>query len=383
MKLSSFLVGIAAFLGLAAVAHAEIVIGQTAGLTGAASSSVQDMTLGARLIIDAVNAEGGVNGEKIRLVTIDDELLPEKTLSNATRLIEKEKAVALFLTRGTPNTEILLPLLAKTGVPLIAPSTGAMSLHQPVIREVFNVRPTYQLEAQKAVELLASMNVKNRVGVVYTGDTFGEDALAGLKKGFSAAGITPAFVVSYDRKTENVDEAVKLASTPIEGEMPSVIIVAPNRIATGMIRKLRSAGNKAYMATLSTNASDGFIKNLGVDANYVIVSQAFPSERAFQFPIVRKVSGLLAKSGKGQGSSPSMLEGAIAAEVLVGALRGCAPKCTSARIIEALESGRPFDVGLLDQQVVFTKKDHSGIRYTDTSIIVGVDENGKGGRFRR
>ena len=90
--------------------------------------------------------------------------------------------LALFLTRGTPHTEAMIPLLNKHGVPLVAPSSGAMVLHQPVQKHIFNVRATYQREAEKAITHLHSMGI-TRIGLVYVDDSFGADGMTGAKKG--------------------------------------------------------------------------------------------------------------------------------------------------------------------------------------------------------
>ena len=95
-------------------------------------------------------------------------------------LIEQRNVVALFLIRGTPQNEAVLPLLDAHGVPLVAPSTGAMVLHTPLKKHVFNVRSSYQDESEKAVRQLASMGV-SRIAVLKTQDSFGEDAAQGAE----------------------------------------------------------------------------------------------------------------------------------------------------------------------------------------------------------
>ena len=78
---------------------------------------------------------------------MDDKFDPKPAAENTRTLIEDKNVSALFLNRGPPHTEAILPLLDKHGVPLVGPSTGAMVLHQPVRKHVFNVRATYQREA--------------------------------------------------------------------------------------------------------------------------------------------------------------------------------------------------------------------------------------------
>ena len=121
-------------------AQAQILIGQTTAVTGPVAASVGETLVGVRLYLDHVNARGGVHGEQIRLITLDDKFEPKLAGENARQLIEEHKVAALFMSRATPHTQAILPHLAKHQIALIAPSTGAMVLHQPVNPLVFNVR---------------------------------------------------------------------------------------------------------------------------------------------------------------------------------------------------------------------------------------------------
>ena len=107
-------------------------------------------------------------------------------------------APAYLAARGTPHTQAILPLLEQYKVPLIAPSTGAMVLHKPVNPWVFNVRATYQREAERAVQHLSLIGIE-RIGVIHVEDSFGADLLEGAKKGFAAVAKNPVFVEKYDR----------------------------------------------------------------------------------------------------------------------------------------------------------------------------------------
>ena len=121
---------------------------------------------------------------------MDDKFEPKLAAENARQLIEEKKVVALFLTRGTPHTEAVIPWLDKYGVPLVGPSSGAMVLHKPVQKHIFNVRATYQREAEKAVTHLNSMGI-TKIAVVYADDSFGSDGLAGAQKGMAVEKLTP------------------------------------------------------------------------------------------------------------------------------------------------------------------------------------------------
>ena len=89
-----------AWAGLSASALAQIIVGQTVGVTGAVAATVKEAGQGARLYIDSVNAQGGIKGEKIEIVTLDDKFDVKLTVANARTLIEEKNAVVLFMDRG-------------------------------------------------------------------------------------------------------------------------------------------------------------------------------------------------------------------------------------------------------------------------------------------
>ena len=294
-------------------AQAQLLIGQTAGFTGQVGAGVTETTDGARLHIDAVNARGGVNGQKIELISLDDQFDPKLAADNARKLIEDDGVLAMFLTRGTPHTQAMIPLLDKHGVALVAPSTGAMVLHQPVVRHIFNVRATYQREAEKAVAHLNTIGI-TRIAVLYADDSFGADGLAGAQKGMDKAGIKPVALEKFDRSKPDFS---KIAPKVAKLEPQTVMMVASGTAVVDAIKALRAAGSGAQVVTLSNNASGGFVKSLGSNARGVIVTQVFPYERSIAFPIVKEAQELARAKGMAD-VSPAMLEGFACASLTWG-----------------------------------------------------------------
>ncbi|HWI81712.1 MAG TPA: ABC transporter substrate-binding protein [Ramlibacter sp.] len=351
-------------------AQGQIVIGQTAGFSGPVAAGVKETTEGAKLYLDSVNARGGVNGQKIELVSLDDKFEPKLAAENARQLIEERNVVALFLNRGTPHTEAIIPLLEKHGVPLVGPSTGAMVLHQPVRKHIFNVRATYQREAEKAVTHLTSMGI-TRIALVHVDDSFGADGLAGAQKGLAAARIAPVVLEKFDRsKPDFAPVAPRIAKANTQ----AVLMIASGQAVVDGVKAIRAAGSAAQVVTLSNNASGGFIKSLGDHGRGVIVTQVFPSERSIAYPMVKEAMELVQARKSGE-LSPAMLEGFAAAKVLVEGLRRAGAKPTREKLQAALEGIRRFDLGGLD--VSFGPDDHTGLDFADLSII------GSDGRFKR
>jgi branched-chain amino acid transport system substrate-binding protein len=344
--------------------NAQLLIGQTAGYTGIVGPGVKETADGAKLYIDAVNARGGVHGQKIELISMDDKFDPKLAAENARILIEEKNVLALFLGRGTPPTEAVIPVIDKAGVPYLAHSTGAMSLHDPIKKHVFNVRAPYQEEAILAVKHLTSSGL-TRIAVVHVDDNFGKDGLAGALKGFAAVKAAPLFVEKYDRVKPDLSAIVPRA---VKEQAQAIIwIGAPAPISDGL-KALRAAGSFAQIVSLSNNAASGFIKQLGENSRGVIVTQVFPGERNLGHAFVGEALALAhAKDAKAT-LSPPMLEGFAAAKVLVEALNRTGPNPTREKLQKTLENFRPYDLG--GKLVVeFTPTDHTGLKYADLSII--------------
>ncbi|MGH6626255.1 MAG: ABC transporter substrate-binding protein [Burkholderiaceae bacterium] len=352
------------------VAQAQLLVGQTAGFTGPVGAGVKETTEGARLYLDAVNDKGGVHGQKIELISLDDKFDPKLAAENARKLIEGQNVVALFLNRGTPHTEAIVPLLDQHGVPLVGPSTGAMVLHQPPKKHVFNVRATYQREAEKAISHLNSTGI-TRIAVVHVDDSFGADGLAGAQKGLTSARLAPVALGKFDRAKPDFSQ---IAPKVAQANAQAVMLIASGAAVVEGVKALRAAGSNAQVVTLSNNASAGFVKSLGDNARGVIVTQVFPYERSIAYPIVKEAQDLA--RGKGLNEvSPAMLEGFASAKVLVEALRRAGPKPGRDKVQAALEGLRKFDIGGLE--VSYSGSDHTGLDFADLSII------GNDGRFKR
>ena len=352
------------------IAHAQILIGQTVGITGSAAATVAESMQGAALYIDHVNARGGVGGQKIEVISLDDKFDPKLTLENTVTLVEQKGVIGLFMTRGTPHTQGIMPLLEQHGVPLVGPSTGAIALHQPVSKYIFNVRAPYQREVEKAITHLNTLGMR-QIGVVHVDDTFGADGLAGAQAGFKAYSIEALFVEKFDRAKPDYSA---IAPRVAQKQPQAVIFIGTGAAVVDGIKALRTAGVTGQIVTLSNNASGGFVKALGSQARGVVVTQVFPSERSLNYPVIKEAMDLARARNQGD-LTPAMVEGFVSAKVLVEGIRRAGPKPDRAKLHAGLESIRKWDLG--GMELSYSATDHSGLDFSDLSII------GSDGRFRR
>ncbi|MDO8305507.1 ABC transporter substrate-binding protein [Herminiimonas sp.] len=364
--------------GVLQVAYAEdgvtdnaILIGQTIGLTGTAAGTVKEMNEGAHAYIAAVNKQGGVNGRKIEIRTLDDQYLPAKALANARVLIEKDKVFALFQSRGTPHTIAILPELAANKVPLIAPSTGAESLHTPVNHWVFNVRAKYQDEVVKAIEHFSTLGFKNIGLLTYEkDDPLGLDGLNGFNKGMAEYKLKPAFIEIFPRLKPNVNE---VALKVVNAKPDALVIVSSGSNTVDVIKAIRAQGGKMQVMTLSNNSSQEFIKDLGPDAAGVILSQVTPPPNLSSSGLGKEFQ--VAAKAVGATISYAAMEGYLSAKVMVEGLRRAGRNLTRDSFMRGLESMQRVDMGGVS--VSYSDKDHTGSNFVELTLI------GRDGRYVR
>ena len=370
MKATWFACGmLAATLGFAApaawaeqgVSKATIRIGQSAGMTGPVAGSVKEQIEGAQVYLRAVNANGGVAGRRIELVTLDDGFDAKRTPDNVRKLLQDEKVFALFMVRGTPQNESILPIIAAEKVPLVAPLTGAITLHRPVNRYVFNVRAKYQDEVARAINHLATSGM-TRIAIVYASDGFGKDVYEGFNIALQARGVQPAASASFARPMGDITQQV---ATVNKADPQAVLVIGSGSEAARVIRDMRKAGSQAQFVTLSNNAADSFIKELGQDARGLIITQVVPGMNSSQMSLASEYRSL----ARQQSVDPTNagMEGFMSAKVLVEGLRRAGPDLTRERLVAALENLRDYDLGGI--LISYSPARHTGSSFVEMSIV--------------
>lgn len=360
---------LAATLGWAAhTARAEpgvtrntIRIGQSAGVTGPVAGSVKEQIAGAQVYLRTVNASGGVAGRRIELVTYDDGFDAKRTPDNVRKLLDEDKVFALFMVRGTPQNESILPIIAAQKVPLIAPLTGAITLHRPVNRYVFNVRAKYQDEVARAINHLATSGM-SRIGIFYANDGFGQDVLEGYSTALQARGVQPAATVNFARPMGDISQGVAAMH---KANPQAVLVIGSGSEAARIIRELRRAGSEAQFVTLSNNAADAFIRELGDDARGLIITQVVPGTNSSQMTLASEYRSLAKQQGVE--TSNAGMEGFMSAKVLVEGLRRAGPDLTRERLVAALEGMRDYDLGGI--LISYSAARHTGSSFVEMSIV--------------
>jgi ABC-type branched-subunit amino acid transport system substrate-binding protein len=344
---------------------ADIVIGQSAPTSGVLGSTGAEMVLGVKICIDAVNAEGGVNGRKLRHVVKDDAYETAQTVANTRDLIEKNHAVALIGYAGTGNIGAVIKegLLNDNKVPLIAPLTGGESLRKPFNPYVFHIRAGYGDEINRMVDQYVNMGV-SRFAIFYQNDALGQAGLEGLQAALERHQLKLAGQASYEKNTENVSAAVQ----QLDQANPQVVVmVAVLRPAAAFVRAFRQLKPAAQIFGLSIiNGADLYALVGASVAAGVGITQVVPSPQRVNVKIVRDYLGALQKYAPAAKPSYTSLEEYIGARVLVEGLRRVKGEVSGEAVRRTLES---IDGSVQGYKVSFSSDNHVGSHYVGVSLI--------------
>lgn len=340
--------GAAALLGapgpsFAQVPGDEIVLGQSAPLSGPAAELGLAFRSGAMAWFNGVNAAGGVGGRKIKLLTLDDGYDPARTVVNTTRLIEAEAAFALFGYIGTPTSKAALPVFGKAGVPFFAPFTGAESLRNPFNPLIWHVRASYYEEAESIVAQLVATGV-SRIAVFHQGDAFGNEGIEGVRRALERRGLPLAATGQVERNSVQVAAAVESINQAQPGGIVMISSYAPVAAFVRAYRAKSQANQSAALRAVSFVGANSLALSLGEQGKGVGVSQVVPFPYdARRTPVASGYVNAMSQSG--EGVTFVGLEGYIAARTITEALRRTGTRPTRDKFLDAMRSFNDFDLG--------------------------------------
>ena len=357
---SRWLAAFAFCLGSAG-ASADIVLGHSGDLSGTSAALTTDYVRGMTAYFDALNKRGGIRGESVKLVSLDDGFNPDRTLENTKALIETHNAVALVGFRGTANMLKIVPLVQSAGIAQIGNTSGAKSLRDPHVPGVFHVRASTADEIETAINHAWTIGIK-KIAVLYQDDAFGKEGLEALNAALQKRGVTPAAVASVPRGTVEVDKAIEVMAA---AKPQAVLMIGQAKPNAAFIKGLRLKGvNPQFMAL---SVSSGLHAELKAPAAGIFVTQVVPypfTQRANS--VVREYQTTIQQTSDKSFSYNSM-EGFLNAKLVSRALQKTPAPLTRAKIIGTMESFTNEDLG--GYSVSYSKQSNLGSRFVALSMI--------------
>jgi branched-chain amino acid transport system substrate-binding protein len=231
----------------------EIKIGDTKPYSGPASAYG---TIGKAIAayFDKVNAEGGINGRKVKYISLDDGYNPAKTVEQVRKLVEEDEVLFVFNPLGTPSNTAIQKYMNTKKVPQLFVATGATKWGDPKNNPwTMGWQPNYQTEGKIYAAHILETKPNAKIGVLFQNDDYGKDYLKGLEDGLGDKAKTMIVSkVSYEVTDPTVDS--QMVSLKASGADTFFNITTP-KFAAQAIKKAAEIGWKPthYLNNVSSS----------------------------------------------------------------------------------------------------------------------------------
>jgi branched-chain amino acid transport system substrate-binding protein len=204
---------------------------------------------------DKVNAEGGVNGRKLKFVGLDDGYNPAKTVEQARKLVEEEEVLVVFNPLGTPPNTAIQKYMNQKKVPHLFVATGATKWGDPKnFPWTMGWQPPYQTEGSIFAKHILDTKPGAKIAVLMQNDDYGKDYFKGFEDGLGDKKNLIVAKVTYEVTDPTIDS--QIVSLKASGAEAFFNITTP-KFAAQAIKKMAEVGWKPvhYLNSVSASVS--------------------------------------------------------------------------------------------------------------------------------
>jgi branched-chain amino acid transport system substrate-binding protein len=352
------------------ISDKEVVIVSCLPFSSTIKQLAVDTLSGAKAYIDYINAQGGVHGRKIKLISLDDGYEPEKAIQCFAKLHTEYKAFAGAFFCGSATAAKYVPMSEPRKIPMVGFLTGTDLLHDPFRPHTISVRTSYHDESVALTEKLWSLGYR-KIAVAYQNDAFGVANLRGIKDALAKHKAEPVATAGFKRNVEDMSEPFKV----IRAANPDAVYIAGVYLALSRFAKdCADADWHPFLVSGSYVGNEELIRLAGKAADGIVLANVVPSPSRTDLRTVALYQKVLKQFAPNDRPTFTGLEGFMDAWVVVEGLKRAGKDLTRSKFIKAIESIHNQDVGLgPDFKISYSHEDHKGLDGVCYTII----KNGK------
>ncbi|WP_431205275.1 ABC transporter substrate-binding protein [Bradyrhizobium betae] len=293
-----------------------------------------------------VNAEGGINGRKIRFISYDDGYSPPKTVEQARKLVESDGVLLIFGSLGTSTNGAIRKYMNEKKVPQLFVASGASKWNDP--RQypwTMGWQPSYASEARIYAKYIVKEKPDAKIGVLYQNDDFGKDYMKGLKEGLGARTSMIAMEDSYDTSEPAIDEhVVKLKAS---GADVFISITTPKFAAQAIKKAAEINWHPVHIISNVSASVGGVLEPAGIEISQGILSASYTKDGSDpQWNAddgMKKFYNFLAQyDPKANKLDAGVVFGYAAAQTMVKVLQMCGDDLTRENVMKQAASLKDF-----------------------------------------
>ncbi len=294
-----------------------------------------------------INAEGGINGRKIKFISYDDSYSPPKAVEQARKLVESDEVLLIFNSLGTPSNSAIQKYLNAKKVPQLFVATGASKWNDPKnFPWTMGWQPSYQSEAHIYAKYLLKEKPEGKIGVLYQNDDFGKDYLNGLKDGLADKSSMIVAEEGYETSEPSIDNhIVRLKAS---GADVFISVTTPKFAAQAIKRLAEIDWHPLHIVSNVSASVGGVLKPAGFENSQGILSSAYAKDGSDpqwdNDPGMKKFYAFLEKYyPEGDRLNASTVYGYGVAQTLVQVLKQCGDELTRENVMKQAASLNDFE----------------------------------------
>jgi branched-chain amino acid transport system substrate-binding protein len=159
----------------------EVLIGTYSDLSGVTAMWGVNNTNAWHMVFDETNAQGGVNGRKIKYIVEDNQYQIPRSVQAANKLINKDGVFMMVANGGTPMNNATMPDQLAKGVPNVFPLTSARSMYEPLHHLKFGLAASYYDQMRSGVKVFVEQHHSKAICSMSQDTDFGRDVMDGAR----------------------------------------------------------------------------------------------------------------------------------------------------------------------------------------------------------
>ncbi|MBR0736459.1 ABC transporter substrate-binding protein [Bradyrhizobium liaoningense] len=294
-----------------------------------------------------INAEGGINGRKIKFISYDDAYSPPKTVEQARKLVEGDGVLLIFGSLGTSTNSAIRKYMNDKKVPQLFVASGASKWNDPKQYPwTMGWQPSYVSEARIYAKYIMKEKPDGKIAVLYQNDDFGKDYLKGLKEGLGPKTSMIVREEAYDTSEPAIDErVVKLKST---GADIFISITSPKFAAQGIKKAAEINWHPMQIISNVSASVGGVLEPAGLEISQGILSASYAKDGSDpQWNAddgMKKFYNFLAQyEPKANKLDAGVVFGYAAAQTMVKVLQMCGDDLTRENVMKQAASLKDFE----------------------------------------
>jgi ABC-type branched-subunit amino acid transport system substrate-binding protein len=353
------------------ISPTEIVIGTHQDLSGPIKVWGVPVSNGMKMAVEEINAAGGINGRKLKLILEDNGYDPKKAVLASQKMVERDKVFAMIGGMGSAPTLAAQDILFDAGVLQLFPLTAAeftfkFDPAKPQERLKFNNLLPYVESTRAAFKYMMEWKDFKKPCLMHQDDEYGKNVLDGFSQQLEAMKVQPASVTSYKRGVS--DFSAQIAKMKSDG-CDIVVLGTIIRETIGAMSEAKKLGwDVTFLGATPTNVLE--VPALGKEAVEGLYAAA-----AFEIPYEDtakgKVKDWLANYKKmfGTDANTQAIIGYNAIETFAFYADKAGKDLTGQKMLASLESSVPFQDIFSSPPSIFSKTNHLASTVTQVQQV--------------